>query len=148
MTNKKKPHLTGQTAKQKAREEATRKARQTAWAKQGHRRGRQGEQIASWLLRLKNYRIIARNQKMRGGEIDIIARRGKLLVFVEVKARGNLWLARQAVVPRQWHRIEKAAAQFVAANPQYGEHRWRFDLIALANWRLPLHIKAAWRHNL
>ena len=148
MSNKKKPHLTGLTTKQKARDEAALKARQLAWAKQGRRKGKYGEHIAGWLLRLKFYRIIARNQRMASGEIDIIARRGKLLVFVEVKARGNLWLARQAVVPRQWHRIEKAAAQFVAANPQFSEHRWRFDLVALAGWRWPLHIKDAWRHNL
>jgi putative endonuclease len=56
--------------------------RRRAW-----RRGRLAESMAAFLLRLKGFRILARGYKVPVGEIDIIARRGRLIAFVEVKAR-------------------------------------------------------------
>jgi len=52
--------------------------------------GRRGERRAAWFYRLRGYRIVERNLRMRGGEIDLIVRRGGLLVFVEVKTRQSL----------------------------------------------------------
>lgn len=146
MKNKKNPHLTGRPEKQ-GRFEATRnrKALKALWAKRGRKQGRRAEHLAVWLLRLKFYRIIGRNIRLPGGEVDIIAKRGRLLVFVEVKSRRSLWLARQAVAQKQWNRIEKAAGQFVAARPHLAACQWRFDLIICAPWRRPRHICDAWR---
>src|SRR5437763_17188936 len=52
--------------------------------------GRKGERRAAWFYRLRGFSIVARNARVRGGEIDLIVRRGKLLVFVEVKTRRSL----------------------------------------------------------
>ena len=49
--------------------------------------GQRGERRAAWFYRIRGYRIVARNVHLRGGEIDLVARRGRTLVFVEVKAR-------------------------------------------------------------
>lgn len=49
--------------------------------------GRRAEWLAALLLSLKGYRILARNYVVRGGEIDLVARRGSTVIFVEVKAR-------------------------------------------------------------
>jgi putative endonuclease len=146
MKKKKNPLLTGRPA-QRTNFEAkrNRKTIKALWAKRGRKQGRRAEHLAAWLLRLKFYRIVGRNIRLPGGEIDIIARRGALLVFVEVKSRRSLWLARQAVSQKQWRRIEAAAGQFVAARPALRRCRWRFDVIAQAPWRAPRHIINAWR---
>lgn len=111
-----------------------------AWA-QGHR----AEFFAALYLRLKFYRIMARNLRLPGGEIDVVAKRGNLLVFIEVKYRPNRTLAQAAITPRQWQRIEAAAAQFVAKRPLLHHCRWRFDLLAMAPKSWPLHRRNAWR---
>lgn len=148
MKNKKNPILTGRPDKIKTVEKANRAAtRKAEWARQGRKRGRRAEFFAKWLLQLKFYRIIACNARLPHGELDIIARRGRLLVFVEVKSRSSIWLAAQAVSPKQWQRIEKAAAQFVAANPRLARHQWRFDVVAAAPFRRPRHIINAWRRD-
>jgi putative endonuclease len=115
-------------------------ARQAAY-----RRGRQGERLASGLLRLKGYRILARDYRVSVGEIDLIAERGGLIAFVEVKARANLGLCLEAITVRQRHRIENAAAAFLAANPCLQPDKMRFDLIAVVPKRLPKHIMSAWQ---
>ena len=52
--------------------------------------GQRGERRAAWFYRLRGYRIVARNVRLRGGEIDLVVRRGRTLVFAEVKARQSL----------------------------------------------------------
>ncbi|MGB1987507.1 MAG: YraN family protein [Parvibaculales bacterium] len=111
-----------------------------AWAQ-----GRRAEFWAALYLRLKFYRIIARNLRLPGGEIDLIAKRGALLIFVEVKYRPNHALAHAAIRPQQWRRIEAAAAQFVAKRPALQACRWRFDVLAMAPKSWPLHRRNAWR---
>ena len=100
---------------------------------------------AALYFRLKFYRIIARNLRLPGGEIDLIAKRGALLIFVEVKYRPNQALAHAAIRPQQWRRIEAAAAQFVAKLPAQQACRWRFDVLAMAPKSWPLHRRNAWR---
>ncbi len=107
--------------------------------------GRRAEFWAAWLLRLKAYRILARNYRNRMGEIDIIARRGTLLVLVEVKYRPDMEQAKQAVSVRQWQRIERAATDFVASHKVLHGCRWRFDVVACAPRKWPKHIEDAWR---
>ncbi len=108
-------------------------------------RGRRAERIAAWRLRLAGYRVLARRYRTPVGEIDLIARRGRRLVMVEVKARPTEASARQAVPARQRRRIEMAARRFLAANPRYRDHAVRFDVIAVVPGRLPIVIPDAWR---
>ena len=108
--------------------------------------GRRAETIAAWLLRLKGYRILARDRREVGGEIDLVARRGRMLVFVEVKRRGSPLLAAEAVRVRQRVRIERAAANFLARRPALAGCAVRFDAVLLGGG-LPRHVTDAWRDS-
>lgn len=107
--------------------------------------GRRAETLAAWLLRAKGFRVLARGYRVPVGEIDVIARRGRVLVAVEIKARARLEDALEAVTLRQRRRIERALAQFVARNRRLSALAWRFDVIAVVPGRLPTHIIDAWR---
>ncbi len=78
------------------------------------RRGRRAEWIAAWALRLRGYRVLAHGFCCAAGEIDLIVRRGDVVVFVEVKARDDLGLAVGSISQRQRARISRAAALFMA----------------------------------
>ncbi|MBT4905525.1 MAG: YraN family protein [Rhodospirillaceae bacterium] len=108
-------------------------------------RGHRAERRAALLLRFKGFRLIARRYRSPVGEIDIVARRARLLVAVEVKARSDLATAAHAIDKRQQSRIARATDHFLAANPSYAEHRIRFDAILVAPGKLPRHIPDAWR---
>ena len=114
--------------------------RQQAW-----RRGRRGESLARLALRLAGYRILAQGHRTAPGEIDIIARRGTILAFVEVKSRADFVLAADALLARQRRRIARAAEGFLAVRPELQLCRCRFDVILVAPWRWPRHIRDAWR---
>jgi putative endonuclease len=109
------------------------------------RRGHRAERHAAWLLRLKGYRILSRRHRGPVGEIDLVARRGRLLVAVELKARAALDTAAHAIDRRQQARIARALDHFLAANPAYAEFRIRFDAVLVAPGKLPRHIPDAWR---
>lgn len=91
--------------------------------------GRFGEDEAARYLRLRGYRILARNFRCRLGEIDIIARRGRCLVFVEVKQRRDARFAeaREFVTARKQARILAAAQLYLAQTDE--ELQPRFDVI-------------------
>lgn len=108
-------------------------------------RGRRGEMLAAWWLRLRGFRILACNWRHPSGEVDILARRGPLLVAVEVKWRGSLEAAAEAVLQQQRHRIANAAAVFLSRQPDSAKLSLRFDAVLLAPGRLPRHIPDAWR---
>ncbi|MBT3398912.1 MAG: YraN family protein [Rhodospirillaceae bacterium] len=109
------------------------------------RRGHRAEQHAALLLRLKGFRVLARRYRCRVGEIDIVARRARLLVAVEVKARADFDAAAHAIDRRQRTRIIRATDHFLAANPSYSDYQIRFDAILVAPGKLPRHIPDAWR---
>ena len=111
------------------------------------RRGAWAEWVAAWRLRLTGYRIVARNLRHRLGEIDLVARRGRLLVFVEVKARGDFATAADAIRPAQQARIRNAAAAFLARRPDLAELDLRFDAVLVAPRRWPAHVRDAWRDS-
>jgi len=98
--------------------------------------------IAACWLRLKGYRIIAQRLRTPMGEIDLICRRGDLVLVVEVKARKTLQSAMEAVSISQQKRIEAAADCWLSRQPDYTGLSLRFDLIAIRPLRLPIHIKA------
>lgn len=110
-----------------------------------HLAGRRGESWAVWWLRLQGYRILARNWRHPAGEIDILARRGGLLVAVEVKWRASQDRAAESIQAAQRRRIAQAAAVFLARQPDAAALSLRFDAVLLAPGRLPRHIRDAWR---
>jgi len=110
-----------------------------------HVRGRTGETRAVWWLRLQGFRILARNWRHPLGEIDILARRGRLIVAVEVKWRDGLAQAAEAVQFAQRRRIAQAAAVFLGQQDRAETLSLRFDAMLLAPGRWPRHIRDAWR---
>jgi putative endonuclease len=104
------------------------------------RAGRRGEFWAGLLLRLKGYRILARRVKTPVGEIDLIARRGGLTVFVEVKARGFSHEEGAALGAVDRRRIGRAAQFWLARHPAAAAGDCRFDVIFLAPFAPPRHI--------
>ena len=107
------------------------------------RTGISAESRAAVLLIAKGFRILARRWKSPVGEIDIIARRRGLLIFVEVKARADLDDAAWSVSMPQRARIVAAAEAWLA---RYGDERIRdirFDAMLVAPGRVPRHIPAA-----
>ncbi len=115
----------------------------------GGRRGRWAEAACAWSLRLKGYAILARRHVTgRGtgaGEIDIVARRGHVIAFVEVKARPTLRQAAEAVTARQRWRLTRAAGAFLARRPDLAGCQARFDAMLVAPWHWPCHLIDAWR---
>jgi putative endonuclease len=105
--------------------------------------GLSAESRAAAYLVAKGYRILARRWKSPVGELDIVARRRRLLVFVEVKARATLDDAAEAVLPRQRQRIAAAAEAWLATYPDPKITDMRFDAILVAPGRLPRHIENA-----
>ena len=105
--------------------------------------GISAESRAAALLIAKGYRILARRYRSRAGEIDIVARRRGLLVFVEVKARERLDDAAEAVIVRQQRRIIAAAEAWLASHPDDINCDMRFDVMLVAPKSLPRHIVAA-----
>jgi putative endonuclease len=103
-------------------------------------RGRRAETVAAWLLRLKGYRILARRYTTPVGEIDLIARRGGLVAFVEVKRRARLQDAAAAVTATGRRRVARAAAVWLAAHPAAAGLDLRFDVVIAAPRRLPRHL--------
>lgn len=114
--------------------------RQRAW-----RFGRMAEMVCAASLRLKGYRILASRYRNPFGEIDLIARRGKVVCFIEVKARGNLADAAEAVGLRQRRRVARAAESYLASRADLATSDVRFDVMLVCPWDLPRHLPDAWR---
>jgi putative endonuclease len=91
----------------------------------------------------KGYRILARRFKTPLGEIDIIARRRRALVFVEVKARERADEAAEAVTERGKRRIVAAAELWLARNPADAQREIRFDVMLVIPGKIPQHIPNA-----
>ncbi|MDJ0947192.1 MAG: YraN family protein [Kiloniellales bacterium] len=108
-------------------------------------RGRWAEALAAWRLRLTGYRILARRFRVTQGEVDLVARRGRVLAMVEVKARADAGSAADALQARQRRRIERAALAFLQRHPEFAALRLRFDMMLIVPRRWPRHIIDAWR---
>lgn len=111
---------------------------------QAEKRGRMAETAAAWFLRAKGYSILEERFRSSHGEIDLIARKGKLIVMVEVKTRQTELEARESVGIRQRQRIERAALDWMKRHEEMNASI-RFDVIAIVPGRIPTHIKDAWR---
>lgn len=102
--------------------------------------GRRAETLAAWYLRAKGYRILEQRFKTPVGEIDLIAKRGKALVFCEVKRRQSEQAAREAITAQQRQRIARAAEAYVARRPTFADHEQRVDALLLVPGHWPVHI--------
>ena len=96
------------------------------------RAGRRAETAAALWLQLKGYRILDRRARMPACEIDLVARKGRFVVFVEVKSRRTQALALEAVTPHLRTRLEEAANQWVSRRRGLQDLLWRFDAVLLA----------------
>jgi len=109
--------------------------------------GISAEGRAAALLIAKGFRILARRYRSPVGEIDIVARRRHLLVFVEVKARDKFDDAAWSVTERQRNRIIAAAEAWLADHPDASIQDIRFDAMLVAPGRMPRHIQGAFEVN-
>ena len=107
------------------------------------RLGVSAESRAAMFLIAKAYRIVARRWKTPFGEIDIVARRRRTLVFVEVKARASADDAAEAVTERGKRRIIGAAEFWLSQHPGAADYDIRFDVILVVPGKLPRHIPNA-----
>ena len=107
------------------------------------RGGRRAERLAAWWLRLKGWRILAIRARTPVGEVDLIARRGRTLAFIEVKARGTELAAGMAL--DEW-RLRRVAAAAEALAPRYAKEGddIRIDALFLVPRRLPRHLVNVW----
>lgn len=105
-----------------------------------HRRGHISEYVAAALLIAKGYIVHARRFQSPAGEVDLVARRGKRLVFVEVKRRPTLEACHSSITANQRQRIRRAATYWLAEHPRHRNHDICFDAIFLAAGRWPRHM--------
>lgn len=119
--------------------------RRTRERRARERAGRRAEAAAALWLQLKGYRILDRRARTPHGEIDLVALRGNILAFVEVKARTRLEAALEAATPEVRRRVERAARLWAGRRRGMESRNWRFDVIAIAPGRLPRHLRDAWR---
>ncbi|KFG89198.1 Holliday junction resolvase-related putative endonuclease [Sphingobium herbicidovorans NBRC 16415] len=110
---------------------------------QAERRGRQAERIAGWWLRLKGWQIVGRRLRTPAGEVDLVARRGAMLAFVEVKARASGADLDLAIDERRLSRVAAAAEMLFYELAKPGDDM-RIDVILLAPGRAPRHLANVW----
>ena len=105
--------------------------------------GRRGERLAGWWLRLKGWRILDRRVRTPAGEVDLVARKGNLVAFVEVKARRTAGELDHAIDERRLARVAAAAEVLMPRYAGPGDDI-RVDVILLAPGVRPRHIENAW----
>jgi len=106
-------------------------------------RGLIAEYAACLLLFLKGYALLRHRFKNPKGEVDIVARKGRTIIAVEVKARRQMQQADFAINEYQWRRIERGIWDYVSHNKKYSDFDIRFDAILLSGFQIK-HIKNAW----
>lgn len=107
-------------------------------------RGRRAESLCAWWLRLKGWRILARRVRTRMGEVDLVARRGRMVAFIEVKARGSEAELAFAIDERRLSRVAAAAHLLLPRYVRAGDDV-RIDVMLLAPGRLPRHLVNVWQ---
>jgi len=105
--------------------------------------GRRAEAIAAWWLRLKGYRVLAQRVRTPVGEVDLVVRRGRCLVFVEVKARLDVASAAASLNYANRRRVFRASNALLARFGR-GCESARIDAVLVTPWRLPRHVVGAW----
>ena len=119
------------------------RSRSTATRRVAEEAGRRGERLAAWWLRLRGWQILDRRVRTPVGEVDLIARRGTLVAFVEVKTRRTPAELDAAIDERRLARVAAAAEVLMPRYDTAGEDI-RVDVILLAPGTRPRHIENAW----
>lgn len=99
--------------------------------------------MAAWYLRFKGWRILARRVRTPRGEVDLVARRGRAVAFIEVKWRGGGAALDLAIDERRLRRVAAAAEAIAPRFVRRGDDQ-RVDVLLLAPWRWPRHVTNAW----
>jgi putative endonuclease len=102
------------------------------------------EKIVMCFLILKGYKILFWRYKTYFGEIDIIAKKNKVIAIIEVKARKSKSSIEEVFQMKQAYRINKAAEFFLTKNPQFRKYEVRFDFVLLNRFFLLKHFKRFW----
>jgi len=108
------------------------------------KRGREAETLACWYLRLHGWRILAQRARVPGGEVDIVARRRRILAFVEVKARATDEAAAFALDEWRLRRVVAAAERLAPRYMREGDNV-RIDAIFIVPRRWPRHLVNVWQ---
>jgi putative endonuclease len=95
--------------------------------------GDSAERVAALYLQEHGCKILARNVRTRGGEIDLVAQDEEGMAFIEVKARrGTAYGApEEAITPRKQIRLVNLAEAFMAQQPEFAGQPWRIDVVAI-----------------
>ena len=101
------------------------------------------EYLVLLLYKIRLYSILHHRMKTYVGEIDLVASRGKQLVFIEVKARKH-GIYEGIVSQVQQERIKRAAELFLSKNPEYENYDIRFDLVVVKPYSWPMVIENVW----
>ncbi|HEY9580404.1 MAG TPA: YraN family protein [Rhizorhapis sp.] len=110
---------------------------------QAEARGRRAETLCAFWLRIRGWRILARRVRTRMGEVDLIARRGKMVAFIEVKARTSAADLDFAIDERRLSRVAAAARTLAAKYARPGDDM-RIDVMLIAPRRFPRHLVNVW----
>ncbi|AGA64085.1 putative endonuclease protein [Liberibacter crescens BT-1] len=110
---------------------------------QALRYGLRAEFLSAIFLMLKGWKIMAFRHRNSFGEVDIIAFRQELVIFVEVKARSNVKDALNAVSYLSQERIRSAGKAWLATHKDFHAFSYRCDIIAVIPWNLPKHFPDA-----
>ena len=108
------------------------------------KRGRSAERLAAIWLRLHGWRILAGRSKVKGGEVDLVARRGRVVAFIEVKARASEEAAGFALDEYRLRRVAVAAQRLAPRYVRPGDDM-RIDAIFIVPRRLPQHMPNVWQ---
>jgi len=106
---------------------------------EAEKRGRGAETIATWYLRMHGWQILARRARVSGGEVDIVARRGRTLAFVEVIARADTETAALSLDEGRLRRVA-VAAEGLTERYMDGVDEVRIDAIFIVPFRWPIHL--------
>ena len=111
--------------------------------------GRWAERLCRWTLIVSGWRILAHGYRPKrgsgAGEIDLIVRRGNVVAFIEIKARHTVQSGMDAISQDQRLRIMRSAELYIGTHPHLESEDIRFDVMLVRPWRLPMHIREAWR---
>lgn len=111
---------------------------------QAEARGRRAEWVAAWWLRLHGWRIVAQRLRIPAGEVDLVARRGRTLAFVEVKWRAKAADLDNAIDGWRLRRVAAAAKSLAPRYARAGDDQ-RIDVLLLAPGRWPRHVVNVWQ---